>query len=1658
MDFRPTTPHHAPTMSDPVNSGLFRIQDERNIDPNTRDGAEAGYVMSNLRRAHTVAQDRNVSKRKVGARRTRQQLAGALLRAKDSHDLLQRRSLKRYNTNGTPRDAFAAAREAKNFTVGKVGHNGRMYLRPVVSVSPKDPGSPPVVSPLSGQRKDEQLSQKPCEPIEDGSMSSSSSQFSESLRRLEVEESCDDNESVTSNSTRSGRVHSRLLKARSYATIPERRPTSHLKHREELRIVINRPEDRPKTADGNIPLFLEVPIPHHRLGTIEFNSEGDTVLHDSVYTRTSGSDNPMLSTPLGENSVSRPSVSLRVNASSSLLPDRPSFIESMFSGVAALDPNRGSSGTPKPVFYKMNEPVVPSIFDSLLRGMNEPSVVRYIPGTKNISAATPARIVAEISSDSFMDYELVSDFFLTFRSYLSPSDLLSLLLARLQWAINRLQSDGRIIRIRTFAAIRHWILNYFVDDFVPNYDLQVQFCDAINSMYDDVKNREDMNTSDLKILLDLKRCWHGRCAVYWDIPNAFLYDDPDTAIIPGGPVDGQADDNDIDGMHHESFVYPDIPTTAPSFLPTVPGNDETGEHFRKPSSATARSIPISISSDQSIHAASCSLPPKSARRWSGLNRGRAPHLVPLVPPRFTSGTKDHPPCSPVTPRSRPTYGHAHKRSGSFSDSARVDWVPQDQQYLASALELPNLGSLIRGDLYPPAESYATLMAPPSPSVPVDAATGRQRDSNENSKPASFSSLGVKTIIGSIRRVLQSKNGGQNPESRGGSASLRPSMRGKTSALPANLAFGSRLYRDRKASLPSQKGVKIDILCDQVLRQYRLAVAGQRDGENTWPNAGVNTQFRLSLFEPERDVGLATQVSGFRQPRLDSRLTAGSESILIMDDTGMGAPYMSGAHAAPGPKNETNSSRGVSLGLGVSIRPEDSRTSFPIYYDNTPPRQLVPALSEPDSTVQRRSYSVGWRSGFRKSVSPSVRLRKYASFQSGVSKQQRHTLHSEIVSSEVERVDPGQEDPGKPFSRMLRRRPGGDLRRMRDNGSYNSGVSHRSFTTTTTQSRHGSMSEASIHPTPNRFSLIETGSSQNMRPSFEEAIAQFAQIPDDEDGGIESTLLKLEGKWKRQSDDHSGNTRDPENDDLQSHVNGNERLWEQRQSFHSGHRFYGRSTYSSWDDGSVRRETVVGNHGVYSQIGGMLAPPRPYSESIMGSEDSYCPIPLLERGLSDDSMKKPNFSRLFSNAPAMSPPRQSEDMHRGASELESPHASFDLVRVTDSLKAIPRGSTFPSNPSGNSKRSSDASVDVIDPCEAVGEGRSTADLSLSELNFEIPSHPLAHPPSPPLTIQNSTTPRNTTLNPVAFQAPPLTPDPSPHYGGKQEGDDERSRDIQHVSSDVLMRSETDNGQRYFLAAPEVEHVPFVLACESTVLAQQLTLVEMAALSEIDWRDLVDLKWSSGTPCTSSWVQFLSEERRGIDLVVGRFNLMVKWVQSQVVLTEDIDERARTIVKFIHTAAHARSICNYATTLQICIALSSTDCSRLQKTWALVPAKDKRLLRDMEALIQPVRNFHDLRVEMETANLQEGCIPFVGLYVHDLTYNAQKPVQIATTRDAEPLVNFERYRRTARIVKSLLRLIDASNKYNFEPVPGIIERCLWIASLSDAEIRARSKKLA
>lgn len=1332
--------------------------------------------------------------------------------------------------------------------------------------------------------------------------------------------------------------------------------------------MIDRFEQRSESNDKPSLPALEVPIPHYRLGTLQFNSDGIPDLRSSIYTRTSVSDNVLSSVP--KEDAESPRIPPDSYAPDSLQPGRTlSVAMSLFSGAAP----RNSSSTQKSAIYCLKGPIEPSIFDFLMEDMDDPAVVRYLPGTKDISAATPARIVAQISSESFMDYELVSDFFLTFRSYLSPETLLALLMARLEWAINRLQEDGRIIRIRTFAALRHWILNYFADDFVTNRDLRVQFCDKINSLYESVKSRNTGGTSDIKILVDLKRCWHGRCVLYWDCPDLA---GPDSPVVPGG-VAGSRDVNktrlsDTHSSNADAVVDAELEAEPPA-------NTAGAGLLRRSSTTRMRNGASGMAkrrstSDQSIQALSCSFPTK--RSSSPLERGKVPHPVPIQT-QFPSPCSN--PCSPTAASVYRHPFHEHKRSGSFSDSARDDRAPLSRanadgqgQFLSQSM--PGSGSLIRGNLLPPVDASVGVTLPPSPTLldpPDEPEALKTRSSSEGNVKSIGASPGVRTIIGSIRKVLHSRQGGQGSPSH--TANVNPSspLRGKTATLPVNVEFRSDLYKDRKNPPLSKSSSRIDLLCDRAMKDYREAL-GIRSEKPTYDitlcqeNAGQDIK---SEPDPCR-----LQAPKPNDQRLSSQVTSGSKSIVIVDDTGLDLPVMSGGVGWPPAGSERrDDEHGHSEQSSITQRDHSSseHAEVPVAFPEHHLERYAFAAdtmtlsSRPSTRHRPRSFAFTRDGSIQRSASDSSRLRKYASYQRSMTRHFPESASDKVTSASSENLPADQH---KPLARMLRRRPGGDLRKIQNVHDLEPHLRPRSSASDTSLTDSITTS-AAPYPDPTspdraastRFSLINTHSSQNLRPSFEAAVAEFSRIPDDEDGGVESTLLKLEGKWPPKQSPSDSNYPFAHHESGESDHHGDS---QQHQQETPGHPTWLEQGPAGDTNGA---QAVGGQRMVTSQL---------YPESVAESEYSYSSIPLLERGLSDDSMKKPKVSSLPSET-AMSRPPFSGNVSKDTNERESSHPSIQTVDETESLRRIPPGSTVPTTADFDrdhrSELSSELSVDVIEKDEAREDlssrtSRDSRGLAISSL--DIPPHPLAHPPSPPITIPQrvSTVPHAKPETPVAPQAQPLTPGPSPTR--KNGGSPQRGVETQQTSNDTTC---IQNPQ-------QPRHVPFVLACDSRLLAQQLTLVEKAALDEVDWKDLVEMKWNNNSSSALNWVQFLTEqERKGIDLVVGRFNLMVKWVLSEIVLTRDIHERAQTITKFIHVAAHARRICNYSTMLQIAIALSSVDCTRLRKTWELVSPADKRLFKGMESLIQPVRNFHELRVEMETANLQDGCIPFVGMFL-------------------------------------------------------------------------------
>ena len=195
------------------------------------------------------------------------------------------------------------------------------------------------------------------------------------------------------------------------------------------KVVINKTEQSGPVQNGAPQLpAIEVPIPHYRLGTPRFSTRGTAHLHSAVYSASSthdDSDSVVSSTEVEGLFPLPPGL----DANTVVARQQPHVVPELH--TVHVNPTNGPRRpipTSAPIFHRSKEPIVPSIYDAIAANPDNPAIVRYaIMSNREISAASPARIIAQITSKNFLDYELLSDFFLTVRAYLSTHDLLAYL-------------------------------------------------------------------------------------------------------------------------------------------------------------------------------------------------------------------------------------------------------------------------------------------------------------------------------------------------------------------------------------------------------------------------------------------------------------------------------------------------------------------------------------------------------------------------------------------------------------------------------------------------------------------------------------------------------------------------------------------------------------------------------------------------------------------------------------------------------------------------------------------------------------------------------------------------------------------------------------------------------------------------------------------------------------------------------------------------------------------------------------------------------------------------------------------------------------------------------------------------------------------------------
>lgn len=272
---------------------------------------------------------------------------------------------------------------------------------------------------------------------------------------------------------------------------------------------------------------------------------------------------------------------------------------------------------------------------------------------------------------------------------------------------------------------------------------------------------------------------------------------------------------------------------------------------------------------------------------------------------------------------------------------------------------------------------------------------------------------------------------------------------------------------------------------------------------------------------------------------------------------------------------------------------------------------------------------------------------------------------------------------------------------------------------------------------------------------------------------------------------------------------------------------------------------------------------------------------------------------------------------------------------------------------------------------------------------------------------------------------------------------KPEDIQNLLAEYKIRDPN------LLISNSENHIPFILSYDSLSIARQMTLIEKELLCEIDWEDLLNLNIQYNGPSVTSWLQLLvqNENLSGVDLAIARFNLTVDWIVSEIVFTKDIKLKRNTIQRFIHVAEHCRKFQNYNTLMQIVLALNSVVVQQFIEAWRLIEPGDLLTWEELKKIPSLDRNYFAIRKLLNNVDPLKGCIPFIVVYLSDLSLNAQKKTWIEQNK----IINYNKFDTSVQIVKHFIQRVQWCKNYQFEVDHELLSKCIYLTALPQDDIQ-------
>ncbi|KAF5329123.1 hypothetical protein D9758_017145 [Tetrapyrgos nigripes] len=321
-----------------------------------------------------------------------------------------------------------------------------------------------------------------------------------------------------------------------------------------------------------------------------------------------------------------------------------------------------------------------------------------------------------------------------------------------------------------------------------------------------------------------------------------------------------------------------------------------------------------------------------------------------------------------------------------------------------------------------------------------------------------------------------------------------------------------------------------------------------------------------------------------------------------------------------------------------------------------------------------------------------------------------------------------------------------------------------------------------------------------------------------------------------------------------------------------------------------------------------------------------------------------------------------------------------------------------------------------------------------------------------------------------------------------------------------------------------HRSFILAFKADDLAQHFAMIDRELFMNIKFDELLLDDWAACEEINVlDWAQYLKDRARwkaesrwpektsALGSVRGRFNLMVNFTVSEIVLTPP-NERPIVFAKFLRIAWKAYQRSSFNTLVAIITGLESEWVTRaMKKNMNKLTLWESRMFSDFRTYISNVDNFKYIRravdaiadakplnsttthsgsvtsgsaPSLDKPIVPSACIPFIGIYLSQLhQYNQLTPLidptapnkaigfdpvtsnfdpvahpevfstlaPLPQSMHLEPLINVHKQRLIAGVIKSLVAGQHLASRVQFPIDKKLFHKCLRLRGLDTETLR-------